>query len=753
LKKAYQLLATLSFSVFSLNLSAQFVTIPDANFATYLHTVVPNAMTGSQIDTTNASVLNLTSINVDELGITNLYGIQFFKNLVKLYCGNGSPSNDSNHITSLPNLPSTLDTLYCGGNQITNLPNLPNGLHFLWCYYNQLTSLPVLPGSLIDLSCEGNQLTNLPALPGSLIGLICQDNKLTSLPALPLGLITLDCSSNQLTSLPALPGTLLQLICSHNQLTSISSFPAALTDLFCDSNNISCFPVFPSTLIYSPSISFNISGNPFTCLPNYVLAMDAGTLAYPLCLPGNSNGCSSASGIVGYTYKDMNSDCSRDNGDLNLVNVPMQIYDNSNNLLGQTFTTVNGVFDFWDTNGTYKVIVDTTGMPFIPQCAHPGIDSSVTVASLDTAINFSLTCKGVDLGVQSIVPLGSVFPGLQDSLIIVAGDMSHWFNLNCASGDTGTVFINVSGPVTYLRPGTGALTPTSVNGNVFKYTITDYSTLNNTKAFNLIFSTDTTAQAGDTICVTATVTPLADNNPTNNIYQYCYQVNNSLDPNNKTVYPTNVAPDYNGWLTYTIHFQNTGTAAAQNILVADTLSSYLDVKTFQLLNYSNQNSVSLTGNVLNIRFNNINLPDSAANDTGSIGFVQYRIKPKGNLPLGTDIKNTGYIFFDYNPAVVTNTTQNNFNVTTSVNTIVAGTVSSKVFPDPNKGEFTLQLPVNSGQWSEIEIYNDLGEVVYSSSLNSASSHISLPNKAPGLYLYRVISNNGKLISTGKIAVE
>ncbi|HSY76901.1 MAG TPA: SdrD B-like domain-containing protein, partial [Bacteroidia bacterium] len=168
--------------------------------------------------------------------------------------------------------------------------------------------------------------------------------------------------------------------------------------------------------------------------------MNISTLGYYLCGIGNVNGCPTAHGVVGFTYRDMNSNCVKDSGDLNIVNVPMNMYNTGSVWMGQTYTAVNGVYDFPDSAGIYKVVVDTTGMPFEVQCAHPGADSVVIIATIDTNVNFSLTCKsGFDVGVQSIIPIGLVFPGTQHNLSVVAGDLSQWYRLNCAKGDSGTV--------------------------------------------------------------------------------------------------------------------------------------------------------------------------------------------------------------------------------------------------------------------------------------------------------------------------
>src|SRR6185437_4835408 len=186
------------------SIKAQYVTIPDANFRSYLTSNFSSCMNGSgQLDTTCSSILNTKIIYLTNQKIHNLSGIQYFKSLTNLYCGDS--------LTNLPALPASLTYLDCSGNQLTSLPALPASLTTLYCYENSLTDLPVLPASLTALYCYENSLTNLPALPTSLTTLDCDQNQLTSLPALPTSLTTLECGENQLTSLPALPASLTTL--------------------------------------------------------------------------------------------------------------------------------------------------------------------------------------------------------------------------------------------------------------------------------------------------------------------------------------------------------------------------------------------------------------------------------------------------------------------------------------------------------------------------------------------------------------
>lgn len=585
---------------------------------------------------------------------------------------------DDNFYLELPELPNNLESLSIRGCQIQVAPIFPSSLKYLNvsviftgvqfdlpenletlymedCYYF-LTILPPLPNSLLDLNISNNQITTISSLPPSLERLSCNMNIITSLPSLPSSLTILSCYSNQLSSLPPLPASLTELYCSNNQITAMPPLPN-LTGFWCQNNNLTCLPTLPNTL--TNSLMFNISNNPLSCLPNYVPAMNAQTLAMPLCDENNANGCPAAEGIIGGVYNDQNNNCMLNTSETQVINVAVKLYDDQNNLLVQSATfSNNGIFNVPLPNGDYKVKLDTLNKPYRITCSTPGdsLNFSLTPTQpLFSAPNFPVRCKpGFDVGVQSIVPEGWVFPGQTHTLRVLAGDMSQWMNLNCAQGVAGQVQITITGPVAYAGVPAGALVP-QVAGNVFTYNIANFAIANFQNSFRLLLTTDTTAQSGDPVCVQVVVTPTnGDNFPSNNQMQFCYNVINSYDPNRKDVSPSVVLPGYEDWITYTVYFQNTGTAPAFNIRLRDTLSSYFDYSTFELLNYSHPNTYDLRDGILNFLFPNIMLPDSASNPQGSIGFVQFRMKPLPGLPFGHQIDNQVAIYFDFNEPIFTN---------------------------------------------------------------------------------------------------
>jgi Leucine-rich repeat (LRR) protein len=139
-------------------LKAQWVTIPDANFRTFLQAHFPGCISGTMMDTTNVNVVNDTTLGCANLSIADLTGIQYFHNMQYLYCSH-------NLLTSLPPLPSSLLWLGCDYNPLPSLPALPNNLQRIYCSYDSLTSLPALPATLTYLQCDHNKLISLPTLP------------------------------------------------------------------------------------------------------------------------------------------------------------------------------------------------------------------------------------------------------------------------------------------------------------------------------------------------------------------------------------------------------------------------------------------------------------------------------------------------------------------------------------------------------------------------------------------------------------
>ena len=78
--------------------------------------------------------------------------------------------------------------------------------------------------------------------------------------------------------------------------------------------------------------------------------------------------------------------------------------------------------------------------------------------------------------------------------------------------------------------------------------------------------------------------------------------------------------------------------------------------------------------------------------------------------------------------------------------------SVSVFPNPGNGKFTLSFS-NYVEKSKIEIYNELGDKILAQNLQGINIPMDISNQPDGVYLYKILADNGTLVSIGKIVVE
>ena len=127
---------------------------PDATFRAY---VKANCQEDNNDVLSDDEIDAVWKIDVSEMGIANLKGIEFFTMLQNLYCS-------KNKLTSIDvSKNENLRRLYCDDNQLGSLDLSKNELlNYLSCNRVGLTTLDVSANiNLEALDCVGNQLTSL----------------------------------------------------------------------------------------------------------------------------------------------------------------------------------------------------------------------------------------------------------------------------------------------------------------------------------------------------------------------------------------------------------------------------------------------------------------------------------------------------------------------------------------------------------------------------------------------------------------
>lgn len=92
-----------------------------------------------------------------------------------------------------------------------------------------------------------------------------------------------------------------------------------------------------------------------------------------------------------------------------------------------------------------------------------------------------------------------------------------------------------------------------------------------------------------------------------------------------------------------------------------------------------------------------------------------------------------------------------FNVPTGINNAKA-TEGISIYPNPGKGIFTLELR-DTGEKNKIEIYNEIGQKIFTEQLKAGENKIDLTQLSKGIYFSKVFSEKGEVIYAQKLIIE
>lgn len=239
---------------------------------------------------------------------------------------------------------------------------------------------------------------------------------------------------------------------------------------------------------------------------------------------------------------------------------------------------------------------------------------------------------------------------------------------------------------------------------------------------------------------TYSVTDLSVENNTSTLSEV---VIGSFDPNDineshgpEILHSSFTTDDY---LYYTIRFQNVGTADAINVSIDNTLDVGLDASSIQMLSSSHTNVFTRTGSQLNWQFDNIHLPSEDMDEPNSHGYVYYKIKPKAGYVVGDVIPNTAEIYFDFNPAVVTNTFETEFVATLTKDKKMLEEFLMQPNPAKDFVELSFENSINKFQ---ANIYDIQGKLVLT---NENVKRINVSGLKTGLYFLEINTKKATLV--------
>lgn len=451
-------------------------------------------------------------------------------------------------------------------------------------------------------------------------------------------------------------------------------------------------------------------------------------------------------GSFGNVYK-------RPLSDINAINVFGEVFEdvNENGIKEQNEnlvknvrlrTTINNIIVSTDEQGHFslitKEIADNKIEIIAPQYS-TSTNGPILISNNSSPIQLGISFdKQVnDVGIKTLSPF--VFrPGFVTQIDLYLENLSY-------SDKLINVNINLDDKLLFIN---SSFLPYTISGNNLNYE-NIYVNGRDSKIISLILETDGNANIGDVINISSNIElkNFIDINLSNNTSILIDTIRGSFDPNDKCVYPTgNIEYNQNTVdqeLLYTIRFQNTGNFPAEFVILRDTFENTLNLNSIDILSYSHQCQWQIKeGRVLEVKFLNINLPDSTVSEVLSQGYITFSIKLNENVDKGTVIANKASIYFDYNPPIVTERVITNIVELSSINSYLKPKIS--IVPNPSSNYIYLKGIASLN--AMYEIFDMSGKVVAKGIvIPLEDTKIDINNLASGQYIIEISIQNSKEI--------
>lgn len=504
------------------------------------------------------------------------------------------------------------------------------------------------------------------------------------------------------------------------------------------------------------SCSYSVSGIEHPVIPNaqagqYYLLMTTNfsnqTGFIRITMDNTSQGAIDCSGIRLNAFLDDNNNGIQEANERNFPLGQFHYDVNDTNTL-HNITAPFGVYTIYDVNQSnsydvnYTIDAAYSAMYNLSTAAYN--DLHVITGSGMMVYNFPITSVlNYDDLATVIVPLSAPRAGFSYKNIIV------YSNLGSQTVASGTVTFTANQGITITD--ISQLGTTSL-ANGFSYNFTDLLPFETRMiTVTMYVPPIPTVAIGQLITNTVSIEPMqTDIVPNNNSNISIQPVIASYDPNDKTeahgekiLYSTFSNDDY---LFYTIRFENTGNASAVNVLISDELDARIDESSVKMIASSHDYILDRTDSNLTWRFDNIELPVSIADTEIGKGYISFKVKLKPSFNVGDIIPNKAEIYFDFNPAIITNTFNTEF--VAQLNTASFETDNFLLYPNPTKNNIHIELPNNLGDTIKtVSFYDVLGKTVKQiTNSNSNTAMIDVSQLSSGLYFVEIqTENNTKLV--------
>jgi uncharacterized repeat protein (TIGR01451 family) len=441
--------------------------------------------------------------------------------------------------------------------------------------------------------------------------------------------------------------------------------------------------------------------------------------------------------VCGYVYHDLNKNCGFDSSDQPLHSIKIKI---NTSPARYTYTNMNGYYEFWVLKGTYDLEQVLSNFPGLNQLC-PSAPSKITVNAhsilLCTHNFFDTANKCQDLSV-SIHKNRNITPGFTSmKTITYKNNTAHTVhNVKIHYRFLSSLIVKSSTSPSY-----------TTSGNVITWNIGKM--LPYASGYrHAHFHTPVILALGTAVLDSVWIEPVNDDcNLANNSHTYKDTCLGSWDPNDKTAaQPESINPEMKT-IDYHIRFQNTGTAPAHNVIIEDQIDSKFDYNSIAINEASHKFVTHFNDNgKIYFEFENIMLPDSGTDYEASQGYIGYSVQLIDNLPIGSEIKNTAAIYFDFNDPVITNTTIHTIVLKASSGVQNLGSdLNISIYPNPTSDKAKLRIKLDKASNMGYSVYTIQGKNVLQCNnqlyhTGDIEENIDFSNLSSGIYILNITLN-------------
>ena len=449
--------------------------------------------------------------------------------------------------------------------------------------------------------------------------------------------------------------------------------------------------------------------------------------------------CGPAPGFNLNAYLDNNGDGDQDSEELNFPFGSFN-YQKNNGTLNNIISSQSNYYFFENNpanNYNFGFAIDPAFSSYY-NVVNPNINN-LNVGAIPSLVqvNFPITVSNnlIDLGVN-LIPVGSPRAGFNHTNRI---SYTNYGNQSIANGT-----ISFTNDVATTIFATSQTVSSSSSG--FTYNFSNLLPFE-TRSIDVTLSVPSipTVSIGQLLTnsvsiSTTSIEPILSNNN----FTLTETVTASYDPNDiteshgeKILFSSFNA---NAYLNYTIRFENTGTAFAENVNITNLLDSKIDENSIQMVASSDNCVLNRAGNNLNFKFDNIFLPVSIANTTTGKGFVTYKAKLKPGFAVGTIVSNAAKIYFDTNPAIDTNIFETEFTSILS-NSSFDTNIYLKIYPNPSTSIINVNINGNFNNNINLEFLDIQGRVLQSKNVTNSLTSLDISSLTNGVYFLKLNAGN------------